>query len=794
MKKLLLITLIFLFMNMSYGAFEVSDGINFSGTTKYFYFDLSQKNITLSPFSEDDLSLDDYYGNSIGGGKYKNNLHNWLNDNNCNLDWQNGNRILTANFDIDETRSRESWKNFNYINYLKNNKKIKTSNGNVETKQILKNNLWMRVELNYEAFGEEFVENSPYNPFDEESYIYNSIYNYSKVFYLDDVGLSEDKIQKEFPLDKNEYDFVNITAKIVETKCPNFNSFIENQIEGKTQLTDFIQFEGDYIVKTKDIKNKSMEDEGNEKNTQKVIVNRENNEIEMIGRNSDGSIKKDSSGKVIYEKATIDEINKNMTLKINGETFTQSLDIDEVALILHKKKNIQGVGDAKLTLDNIVQTTNSLDLEKEILIDEESSTTQVTFKVFGETNNNTILWLYLPKDTNLSDYDFGNAENLIIRDEDPLVGWKNPRITDYKINGETIDPAIAYFEQVPIVYNSKNLVFNYRATRCADREIYLFTTERDGSNRFIDDEQDYLTSSDTLYNLCVSHFNKSINFERNDFLFNNNLIDRLNSDNFNLFKNYNNNLNYNYYISENPPSSEFSCFGSLDNIGNFGDCDFSEENRVWVYLGHLDFGIRPKIDITDLKFISNTKLKINLSILETQYFDVNVSINEIKYNLNENDFKNNYLKNLLEYECNNCRVSINVNLTANDPNILDGFRKSKDSEEIIMPNNELRCNNDCTNNYDGRIYSGCSLKLPKYCSNVPVSCEGSLKGFWERIDSSSYEVKCETPFNQKRNRHFTSEKIRINTSESDCKTMANRKIPVYIDAKIVNMVLLGCLK
>ena len=379
----------------------------------------------------------------------------------------------------------------------------------------------------------------------------------------------------------------------------------------KLDLNNFISFEGEYLIETEQSGTRIRDKSDLHKDNDKVIINNDSNKIEFT----------DSSGN--YEEAFIDEINKDMKVTINGETFTKSLDIKEVALILHEVKKVDGINDAKLTLDNITEATNSLDLEKEVLIDEDIGETKVTLEVSGETDNNTILWMYLPKDTNLSLYDFGGADNLIVKDEDPIVGWKNPKIIDYTINGETIDSSILYFEQVPIVYNSNNLIFNYRASVCADREIYLFSTKRDGSDTFIDSEEDYLSSSDTLYNLCVSHFDKSITFDRDNFVVNNNLIQSLMSDNFNLFKNYNSNLNYNYYISKDPPSYEFSCFGSFNALEEFGDCDFSQEKRIWVYLGDLDFNVKPQIKISDLKFSSSTKLEVNLSIVDTQDFSVN---------------------------------------------------------------------------------------------------------------------------------------------------------------------------
>ena len=164
------------------------------------------------------------------------------------------------------------------------------------------------------------------------------------------------------------------------------------------------------------------------------------------------------------------------------------------------------------------------------------------------------------------------------------------------------------------------------------------------------------------------------------------------------------------------------------------------------------------------------------------------------YNLDESNFTNGYLNNLLDYTCDNCRVLVTANLSANENNVLDSFRNSKDSKEVVMPKKSLRCTNSCTNNFDDRIYSGCSLKLPQYCSNIPTECEGTLKGSWEKLEGVNYEVKCEVPFNIKRSTLFTNEKVKIDTSGSSCNNIINKRVPIKIDGKFVNMVLMGCLE
>ena len=91
-----------------------------------------------------------------------------------------------------------AYNNQQYINYLKNNKEIKTSSGNkVETQKILKNNLWMRVDLIY-----EFYDNNNQN-----------FQNFTSLVYIDDDGISEEEIKGiELPLSKEQYDFVNVSV------------------------------------------------------------------------------------------------------------------------------------------------------------------------------------------------------------------------------------------------------------------------------------------------------------------------------------------------------------------------------------------------------------------------------------------------------------------------------------------------------------------------------------------------------------------------------------------------------
>ena len=290
---------------------------------RVFQGGLSKKNMTLyvGNFERNESFYYGIFPSGISGGKYESYGHNWLNSSNCQINWNNNN--LTANFDINETGLIESWRNYNYVDYLKNNKEIETSSGTkVKTQKILKANLYMRVDLIY-----KFYDNNQ-----------NLIETFTNLVYIDDLGISEEEIKGvELPLSKEQYDFVNVSARISETKCSAI------KIAPNVDLNNFISFQGDYLIETEQSGTRIRDKSDLHKDNDKVIINNDSNKIEFT----------DSSGN--YEEAFIDEINKDMTLTINGETFTKSLDIKEVALILHEVKKVDGINDAKLTLDNIAE-------------------------------------------------------------------------------------------------------------------------------------------------------------------------------------------------------------------------------------------------------------------------------------------------------------------------------------------------------------------------------------------------------------------------------------------------------
>jgi hypothetical protein len=108
--------------------------------------------------------------------------------------------------------------------------------------------------------------------------------------------------------------------------------------------------------------------------------------------------------------------------------------------------------------------------------------------------------------------------------------------------------------------------------------------------------------------------------------------------------------------------------------------------------------------------------------------------------------------------------------------------------------NNLKCNNLCTNSFDNRIYSQCAKTIAN-CKDVPDSCNGALYGsFVEDFSNDNKEIKCEAPWNKKREKVFTNEQLNIDLSNLKCGATQTKKIPIKIENTVVNMVFLSCIR
>jgi hypothetical protein len=108
---------------------------------------------------------------------------------------------------------------------------------------------------------------------------------------------------------------------------------------------------------------------------------------------------------------------------------------------------------------------------------------------------------------------------------------------------------------------------------------------------------------------------------------------------------------------------------------------------------------------------------------------------------------------------------------------------------LIENFDSLKCNNDCTSKLDNRVYVNCGLKVQE-CSNVPVSCEGSLLNVWVK-HNSTHDVKCGPPWDEYKLTQRPDAKLKIE-SNGVCRNLLYRNYPVRVNNELVNMIIVSC--
>ena len=109
--------------------------------------------------------------------------------------------------------------------------------------------------------------------------------------------------------------------------------------------------------------------------------------------------------------------------------------------------------------------------------------------------------------------------------------------------------------------------------------------------------------------------------------------------------------------------------------------------------------------------------------------------------------------------------------------------------KLIKNANAILCNSDCASAIDGRIYQACALKVDQ-CKNIPLACDGSLKGSWVR-ENPTTEVRCELPFDQRRTR-AVSKGLTVEYDKEDCKDVIVNKYSVLLNQEAVTMNIYIC--
>ncbi len=352
-------------------------------------------------------------------------------------------------------------------------------------------------------------------------------------------------------------------------------------------------------------------------------------------------------------------ITSKISIKQNGISKNESVEIRDIALISHKIKKLKNFEESQQLISNIENTFKNKKIYKNI--SSLNSQTKVDISVPNLQDDEKIL-VYFDKSaiSNISEI-IVDKNKVEILDMDPLISFKGKSI-NYELPGNE-DLGVLILLKMPIVFNSNNLIFNYRKQECdINFEKFLFRSLNKSGGQIANSQKTNDFDFDE-YNVCVSHY-QGLNFNvKNDISVN----DFYN--NFNIFES--NDGFYNLFIKDVPEENEekYSCLGSVDELRNkFGDCKTYEDNRIWIYLGQDNINIKPKAKLEILSYFAKD-FKYKIKVSDSQDFNLNLSFGKNFYNLNELDFENNLSKEVYSYTCpdalKSCNIKYEINLTEN---------------------------------------------------------------------------------------------------------------------------------
>lgn len=494
------------------------------------------------------------------------------------------------------------------------------------------------------------------------------------------------------------------------------------------------------------------------------------------------------------------------------------LDLFSLTSTLHLLTPINSKDKAREVINSIIDTTNQLQIQKTInpQLTQDSITTQISLDIKNIPPNTTI-WQVIPKE-NVKDFEtlrnsiqIGNADEIRIKDKDPIIGWYFGSGGDSGDIGFEIDGTGEGGSTIPIedslFFNYGELIVNYREFGCFDGENELFTIQNITGS--------LVSKNDFTYSVCIAHnttHDISPLAPLTEQYFGIDSTQRLtqNIEDINLYKQEGSELGYNTYYAlfygRSPPRLDYSCIGSIDeNTGLFGGCMYMPNNRLWIYYG--DDPYPPEIDFF---YVPSHSIQPRISI-----FDEISGLSDIKYCVTENEldscnFPQDYTQyssfnqgdNLVEFstdvigcpDVRDCEKFIRV--YAQD---VEGNYKWYNTTLTLLQE-ATSCNANCiAQPLPGRYLaschriSGCEFMGLEHESEeekgttVADLCNYKVPGSWVNV-GDGFEVQC--PSGPMRKSRFTQ--IPFTIDSQICEDVTSNQIPAIIDGEEVIMHIITC--
>ncbi len=566
-RVLFVITILMLCINFvfstSYNDFNKSEeSVNIGDNYYLFYnesnFDLVLRFVEEKYYDNRNIEEDSY------GINWTERFHNRLQINpidsiNQWLDDLNGDCILRNKDLVPNVPKINVTMNYNADNYLfknssgyfikKNGPSHPLSDLNLNLDNILQTNYYTKAKLTITIYGNGSAgeENT----------------TLSKDVYLkpDNEVFNENIISFQDLLDyvRGSYSglrYIDLTFEVVDNKCQNY----QNGDSGDLKYNDITNYTFPIIIQTD--------------NLELIQINDTEKLLDDYDKQSGIVVKNITSEKLIINDEII-EIDDISDIEFIEDDESKKITAKEIAYIAHKIEPLSNADDVEKLVSNIVETTNSVDINK---ISEIGTTTKnVTISLdlssfdFADDANspqkNIVVYQIFDKeelpDINQITFPEGTPDNFFVKDKDPVIGWyfEDPEgIIKYTLPIEAGGITIVVTD--PILFNDGDLIVNYREGECNDYEANIFNIEK-----FVDSDVYPIDDTENKFKVCVGHMDYNLS----------------NDDTINPFVNIfeyedNNSQKYNATLSltedipdlywdvkfqtENP-TGEYTCLGSV---------------------------------------------------------------------------------------------------------------------------------------------------------------------------------------------------------------------------------------
>ena len=537
--------------------------------------------------------------------------------------------------------------------------------------------------------------------------------------------------------------------------------------------------------------------EGNFSN--KGVLDPESNETYFVNEN--GTLTKLNSSTIEMP------MNKKIRIFKNGVLDREKeIDPKAIAMLAHRVKTMSDQSDVDNFVTDSFNIMTSMDIVKNLTYEPSVNRTRIKIEldnVSESSRNNLTIYQIIPKSIAESSKDInfisdGGGQRFIV-DDDPVIGWyfnesDSEEDIEYEVDGES-DGGEIIITSEPVLFNEGELIINYRDRGCNAGEIALFEIESLEASRMFE------VGSGMLYTLCISHLSETITLDDSGDL-DQYILNYDNSSNASVNgENFSNNLTlsvtnstpiyWDKRIQRENPAGDYSCLGSITNESNslFGDCGYSENQRIWLHLGNDT--IPPHTEL-DYPVLAHT-IRVDL----IPYDNVGgAGVDNTYYCIDESGScsPTTEYSDTVIVTCENdwgCRKYMRYYSTDLEGNIED-----IKTTELVMLDKGSACQSSCMakpspNRFlkECRNLNGCEYRDLNGDEGETIAnrCDMLVEGSYVRYNSQ-YDVMC--PNGPLRQTRFSSDNLDF--EESDCSNLVSIPYTAMIEGSSVMVRIITC--